>query len=123
MKTFLRNLTLSAAALVAALTMAPKSEAAWRGHAGGSVRHSVVFRGAPFRGAPFRGARVSPFRTVGFRAAPFRTFGGLSFYSYCPGPGYVFVDGGWVLPPFPGAFWIAPHYGRGGVYIRGYFRR
>jgi hypothetical protein len=123
MRTFLRNLTLSAAALVAALTMAPKSEAAWRGHVGGSIRHSVVFRGAPFRGvrgAPFRGA---PFRTVGFRAAPFRTFGGFRFYSYCPGPGYIYVNDGWVLPPFPGAVWIAPHYGRGGVYIRGTFRR
>ena len=114
MRRIVRNLTLSAAALVAALTVAPKSEAAWRFHAGGPVR-----RVAPFRVAPFRAA---PFRVAGFRAAPFRTFGGLSFYSYCPGPGYLFVNGGWVFPPFPGAVWIAPRYGRGGVFIRGHFR-
>ena len=104
MKKIVRNLMLSAAALATALTVAPKSEAAWR-----------VRVGAPAH-------RIAPYRVVGYRVAPFRTFGGFRFYSYCPGPGYVYVSDGWVLPPYAGALWITGHHTRGGVWIAGHFR-
>lgn len=38
----------------------------------------------------------------------------------CPGPGYVFVNGGWVLPPYAGAYWVGPRYA-GGRYVGGYW--
>jgi len=111
MKKIVRNLMLSAAALVAALTVAPKSEAAWR----------VRVRAPAYRIAPWRFVGY-PYRSVGYRVAPFRTFGGFRFYSYCPGPGYVYVSDGWVLPPYAGAIWIGGRYARGGVWIAGHFR-
>jgi hypothetical protein len=39
-----------------------------------------------------------------------------------PGPGYVFVNGAWVLPPYAGAYWVGPRY-YGGRYVRGYWAR
>jgi hypothetical protein len=39
-----------------------------------------------------------------------------------PGPGYVFVNGAWVLPPFAGAYWVGPRY-VGGRYVAGYWGR
>lgn len=38
----------------------------------------------------------------------------------CPGPGYVFVNGIWMLPPYAGAYWVAPAY-VGGRHIAGYW--
>ena len=38
-----------------------------------------------------------------------------------PGPGYVFVEGAWILPPFAGAVWVPGHY-QGGFYLRGHWR-
>jgi hypothetical protein len=56
-------------------------------------------------------------------AAPFRVFAGSRFFSYCPGPGYIYVDElGWVFPPFVGAVWIPAHADRFGVGIGGFWR-
>ncbi len=49
----------------------------------------------------------------------------------CPGPGYVWIDGYydaygnwfdgyWAVPPYAGAYWIAPRYERG-RFIAGYW--
>ncbi len=37
-----------------------------------------------------------------------------------PGPGYVMVNGVWTLPPYDGAYWVAPSY-FGGRYVAGYW--
>jgi len=122
MKSLIRTLTLCAAAL-AALVAAPRSDAAvFRGPAR-TVRsfHGGAFRGPVFHGRAF--ARPSAYFYGRRYVAPFRVFAGSRFYSYCPGPGYIYVDDfGWVFPPFPGAVWIAPHLGRFGVRIGGFWR-
>ena len=131
MKTLMRTLTLSAAAL-AALMAAPKSNAdgprrmetreTFRGNPGhgGSFR-GEAFRGGEFRGHEFRGrAFVRPSANFYGRRyiAPFRTFAGSRFFSYCPGPGYIYIDDlGWVFPPFGGAVWVPFHLNRFGVRI------
>ncbi len=38
----------------------------------------------------------------------------------CPGPGYVWANGYWSLPPYAGAYWVGPRY-VGGRYFRGYW--
>lgn len=133
MKTPMRTLILSAAAL-AALVVAPTSNA--EGFRRGGTHAVRPFRGETFRGPEFRGRefRGGEFRGRAFLprpaffpgrrfVAPARVFAGSRFYSYCPGPGYVYVDDfGWVFPPFPGAVWIAPHAGRFGVRIGGFWR-
>jgi hypothetical protein len=52
-------------------------------------------------------------------------------YAWVPGywgwssGNYVWVGGGWRIPPRRGAIWIAPHHearGHGWVYVRGYWR-
>ena len=96
MKNPMRNLMLSAAAL-AALMVAPKSEAA--------VRVAVGFR-------------VAPVRSV----VPYRVVSGVRFYSRCPGPGYVYLEGGWVAPPHAGAVWVRGHHDRFGIWIGGHWR-
>ena len=147
MKSLMRTLTLSAAAL-AALMAAPKSsaEAFRRGEAratrpfrgetfrggesrgresrGGQLR-GREFRGREFRGNEFRGrafARPPAFFSGRGRIAPFRFFAGSRFFSYCPGPGYIYIDDlGWVFPPFAGALWV-PRFDPFGVRIGGFWR-
>jgi hypothetical protein len=165
MKTLMRTLTLSAAAL-AALVAAPKSNAqefrrgearvTARGNPGrgnpsyrnpgygnsgrgnpsyrnpgyGNPGHGGSFRGETFRGREFRGNDWhnrgfgrQPAYFYGHRyGSPFRVFAGSRFYSYCPGPDYIYVDDfGWVFPPFSGAFWV-PRFDRFGVRIGGFWR-
>jgi hypothetical protein len=150
MKTLMRTLTLTAAAL-AALVAAPKSNAdqSRRGEARQTFRgnpgHGGTFRGETFRGGEFRGResrggefrgrefRGSEFRGREFvrpqtffsgrgRIAPFRFFAGSRFFSYCPGPGYLYIDDlGWVFPPFADALWV-PRFDRFGVRIGGFWR-
>jgi hypothetical protein len=150
MKTLMRTLTLSAAAL-AALVVAPKSNAdgfrrdgarqTFRGSPGhggnfrGQTFHEREFRGREFRGGEFRGRefRGGEFRGRAFVRPPaffsggrhigsFRVFAGSRFYSYCPGPGYIYIDDlGWVFPPFSGAFWV-PRFDRFGVRVGGFWR-
>ncbi len=54
-----------------------------------------------------------------------------SYRPYCPGPGYVWTDGYydpygnwfdgyWALPPYTGAYWVAPRY-YGGRFFTGYW--
>jgi hypothetical protein len=148
MKTLLRTLTLSAAAL-AALVAAPKSEA--RDFRWGGGREMRTFRGETFRGHEFREHefRGGDFRGREFRGreffdrgwhnrpffhrpafffgrrhvVPFRVFAGSRFFSFCPGPGYIFVDDlGWVFPPFVGAVWVPAHFNRFGVWVGGCWR-
>lgn len=148
MKTLMRTLTLSAAAL-AALVAAPKSNAAEfrRGEArqmrpsrgetfrgspghGGSFRGETFrgreSRGGEFRGGEFRGrafVRPPAFFSGGRHIAPFRVFAGSRFFSYCPGPGYIYIDDlGWVFPPFVGAMWVPAPLNRFGVQIGGFWR-
>ena len=160
MKSLMRTLTLTAAAL-AALVVAPQSNAdgfrrgearqTFRGNPGhggtfrGETFRGETFRGREFRGREFRGRefrgdgfRGDGFRGDGFRGrafarqpafffgrrniAPFRVFGGFRFFSFCPGPGFVWVDDcGWVFPPFAGAVWV-PRFDRFGVVIGGFWR-
>jgi hypothetical protein len=146
MKNLMRTLTLSAAAL-AALVAAPKSNAqefrrgearvtargnSARGNSargnpgyGGSFR-GETFRGREFRGGEFRGrafVRPPAFFSGGRHIAPFRVFAGSRFFSYCPGPGYIYIDDfGWVFPPFVGAMWVPAHFNRFGVQIGGFWR-
>jgi hypothetical protein len=141
MKTLMRTLTLSAAAL-AALVAAPKSDAQQFRRGGthetlrGSPGHGGSFRGGDFRGRESRGHefRGGDFRGRALRGyggysygrryvSPFRVYAGSRFYSYCPGPGYIYVDElGWVFPPFPGAIWFPGHLDRFGVRIGGFWR-
>jgi hypothetical protein len=138
MKTLMRTLTLSAAAL-AALVAAPKSNAAEfrRGEARqmrpfrGETFRGREFRGGEFRGGEFRGrefrerafVRPPAFFSGGRHIAPFRVFAGSRFFSYCPGPGYIHIDDlGWVFPPFVGAMWVPAHFNRFGVQIGGFWR-
>jgi hypothetical protein len=145
MKNSMRTLTLSAAAL-AALVAAPKSNA--QEVRRGEVRET--FRGSPGHGGNFRGGdhrgrevRGGDFRGREFRGyggynrgfvrpqgysygrpyiSPFRVFAGSRFYSYCPGPGYIYIDDfGWVFPPFRGALWI-PRFDPFGIRIGGFWR-
>ncbi|MGZ6987829.1 MAG: hypothetical protein ACXVH0_02605, partial [Thermoanaerobaculia bacterium] len=103
----------------------------FRGHEfrGGDFR-GREFRGGDFRGRELRGGEFRGrefFRRPAFSygrsyIAPFRVFAGSRFYSYCPGPDYIYVDDlGWVFPPFVGALWV-PRFDRFGVRIGGYWR-
>jgi hypothetical protein len=38
----------------------------------------------------------------------------------CPGPGYVWTNNAWVLPPYAGAYWVGPRF-YGGHYYSGYW--
>jgi hypothetical protein len=148
MKNVLRNVTLTAAALVAALAVAPKSEAQerFRGRESGRFERHEVRRFDRNRGfgrdgrlnRDFRrfdrddrrffprhfapGLRYGAFHSV----APFRVFRGVRFYSYCPGPAFVYInDGdyaGWVYPPYAGAVWAPGFYDRFGIWIGGHWR-
>ncbi len=87
-----RTLTLTAA--LATLAVAPRSEA--------GVRVSI---GVPaFRTAVRVVAR--PAVVVGVR----------------PSAAHVWVEGAWVLPPYPGAVWAAGHPTRYGVWSPGHWR-
>jgi hypothetical protein len=143
MKNTLRNLTLSAAALAALTVTAPKAEAEpWRNFPLPPSPHQVREMWRERHESPRREFRehgygygngyghygrayVGPVRP-GVRygyAAPFRVLSGVRFFSYCPGPGYVYVaDYGWVLPPFFGAVWIPGHYDFRGFWIEGFWR-
>jgi hypothetical protein len=172
MKSLMRNLTLSAAALAVLVVAAPQSNADQfrRGEArqtirgnpghGGTFRGQTFrggesrgreFRGGPFRGNEFRGRefrgrefrggdfrggrefRGNEFRGRAFarppaffsgrgRIAPFRFFAGSRFFSYCPGPDYIYIDDlGWVFPPFVGALWV-PRFDPFGVRIGGFWQ-
>ena len=83
------------------------------------------FRGGEFRGREFRGRAFfrPPAFAFGHRSvAPFRVFAGSRFFSYCPGPEFVYIDDlGWVLPPFAGALWV-PDFDRFGIRIGGFWR-
>lgn len=153
MKTLMRTLTLSAAAL-AALVAAPTSNAqefrrggaheTFRGNPGrgnpgygnpGYGNHGDRNRGYGNRGYGNRGYGNPGYgwHNRGFvrppsysysygygrrYVSPFRVYAGSRFYSYCPGPGYIYVDDlGWVFPPFPGARWFPAHVDRFGVRI------
>jgi hypothetical protein len=141
----MRNLTLSAAALAALVSIAPKADAQERGRdRGGDRGHES--RGMERRPSPgferresgrqerrentWRGpgrAYVSPVRPFVRRgygyAAPFRNFSGFRFYSAYPGPNYVYIANyGWILPPFFGAVWVPAHYDFEGFYVEGGWR-
>ena len=97
----------------------------------GNPGHGGNLRGGDFRGREFRGdgwhnrAFVRPPAYSYGRpyVSPFRVFAGSRFYSYCPGPGYIYIDElGWVFPPFPGAVWFPAHVDRFGVRIGGIWR-
>jgi hypothetical protein len=137
MNNTMRNLTLSAAALAALMAVAPNASAddrgrgrsgsqrqEFRGHATlGHVNPGQAWR-APGRnfGRPSGRVFVSPARSFSRRGffAPARVFSGFRFFSYCPGPGYVYIANyGWVVPPFFGAVWAPAHYDIGGFYVEG----
>lgn len=60
---------------------------------------------------------------VGVRVgAPYRMVGGIRFYGVRPGPAYVWVGGGWALPPYAGANWVPGHWTRYGAWIHGHWR-
>jgi hypothetical protein len=146
MKSLMRNLTLSAAALAVLVVAAPKSNAdqfrrgearqTFRGNPGhggtfrgqtfrGGESRGREFRGGAFRGNEFRGrafARPPAFFSGRGRIAPFRFFAGSRFFSYCPGPGYIYIDDlGWVFPPFVDALWV-PRFDPFGVRIGGFWQ-
>ena len=142
MNNTMRNLTLSAAALAALMVAAPKASAddrgrgrtgsprqEFRGHGNpghvnpGPVNPGQVWR-APGRtfGRPSGRAFVAPARSFARRGffAPVRVFSGFRFFSYCPGPGYVYIANyGWIVPPFFGAVWVPAHYDVDGFYVEG----
>jgi len=146
MRNLMRNLTLSAAALAALVSIAPKADAQNRGGRGsesprqesreqrGGVsrgretrgqqfrEHGVEFRGRAFNG--YRGRAFFPARSFGRGyVSPFRVFAGRRFYSYCPGPGYVYIaDYGWVVPPFFGAVWVPAYDDMEGFRVEGGWR-
>lgn len=112
-----RNLILPAAAL-AALLLAPKSEAQGFGRDRGHGHEARGYGQNEYRrgyGPPVRGYRyAAPYR------APYRATSGYRFYSARPGPRYVYVTGfGWALPPFFGAVWVPPHFDIGGFRVEG----
>ena len=137
MNNTMRNLTLSAAALAALMVVAPNASADDRGHGRtGSPRQEFRGRGnpghvnpgqvwrAPGRtfGRPSGRVFVAPARSFARRGffAPARVFSGFRFFSYCPGPGYVYVANyGWIVPPFFGALWVPAHYDIDGFYVEG----
>ncbi|MCM3875227.1 MAG: hypothetical protein NEA02_02295 [Thermoanaerobaculia bacterium] len=140
MRNLMRNLTLSAAALAALASFAPKAEAQEHGRdrAGesrGFARREPgrqefrehgrqESREHAYRG-PGRHAYAPPVRR--FHASryvsPFRVYGGSRFYSTRPGLGYLFVSGlGWVFPPFPGAVWVPAHYDLRGFFVESCWR-
>ncbi len=123
MKKVLRTLLLSAAALGTALVAAPRLKAeSWVGF-GFHARPPLRFYRPHAYSAPFP-ARY-PFYAPRYRhfyAPPFRVISGIRFYNYCPGPGYVYVDDGWVLPPYAGAVWVPGYTNRFGVFIVGHWR-
>jgi hypothetical protein len=87
---------------------------------GGDFRGGRVFRGNEFRGRAF--ARPPAFFSGRGRIAPFRFFAGSRFFSYCPGPGYIYIDDlGWVFPPFVDALWV-PRFDPFGVRIGGFWQ-
>jgi hypothetical protein len=87
---------------------------------GGDFRGGREFRGNEFRGRAF--ARPPAFFSGRGRIAPFRFFAGSRFFSYCPGPGYIYIDDlGWVFPPFVGALWV-PRFDPFGVRIGGFWQ-
>lgn len=145
MKNLMRNLTLSAAALAALVSIAPKADAQnWNRAQGREARPSrggesrgferresgrqefrehgrQELRGHAYHG-PGRYAYAPPVRSFyGSRyVSPFRVYAGSRFFSYRPGPGYFYVsDLGWAFPPFPGAVWVPAHYDFDGFFIEG----
>jgi hypothetical protein len=140
MKNLMRNLTLSAAALAALVSIAPKASADDRGRDRGGESRGFQrrepgrqqfrehgrqeWREHANRG-PGRYAYAPPVRAFYRRgyATPFRVFSGFRFFSYCPGPGYLYIANyGWVLPPFPGAVWVPDHTDIGGFFVEGMWR-
>ena len=86
--------TLTFAATLATLAVAPRSEAA--------VRVSIRVP------APRPAVRVvaRPAVVVGVR----------------PSAAHVWIEGAWVRPPYAGAVWVAGHHTRRGVWIPGHWR-
>ncbi len=148
MNNTLRNLTLSAAALAALTVIAPKASADDRGRGRGfnaprqelrehgrrEIHGNTYGRGYGYgyrneygHGYGWRGpgryyVAPRPVFRYGY-ASPFRVFSGFRFYSYCPGPGYVYIANyGWVFPPFLGAVWVPGHYDIDGFWIEGFWR-
>lgn len=138
MNNTMRNLTLSAAALAALMAVAPKASADDRGH-GRTASPRQEFRGhgnpghvnpgqvwrAPGRTFGRPSGRVAPAQSFARRGffAPVRVFSGFRFFSYCPGPRYVYIANyGWIVPPFFGAVWVPAHYDIGGLYVEGGWR-
>jgi hypothetical protein len=163
MRNLMRTLTLSAAALAALVSIAPKADAQNRGTGRGNessrqesrapregVNRGHESRGQEFRGrergefrgrergefrgrgAEFRGRTFNGYRGRAFFPArsfgrgyvsPFRIFAGRRFYSYCPGPGYVYIANyGWAVPPFFGAEWIPAYTDEDGFQVEGWWR-
>jgi hypothetical protein len=128
MNNLMRNLTLSAAALAALVSFAPKAAADDGGRSRGNDRNGRYERHES-REHAYRGfgryAYAPPARSFyGTRyTAPFRVYAGSRFYSCRPGVGYFFVNGlGWAFPPFPGAAWVPAHYDFDGYFIEGCWR-
>jgi hypothetical protein len=136
MNNLMRNLTLSAAALAALVSIAPMAAADEHGRGGGASRGNErresgrqEFREHAYRG-PGRYAYTPPVRSFygagyyGNRyAAPYRVYAGSRFYSYRPSPGYFFISGlGWVFPPFAGAVWVPAHTEINGFFVEGCWR-
>ena len=64
------------------------------------------------------------FGTPGYYSAP--PVVAAAYRPPCPGPGYVWIDGYdgdngyWSLPPYEGAYWVAPR-NYGGRFVAGYW--
>jgi hypothetical protein len=140
MKKTMRNLTLSAAALAALVTFAPKASAqdygrnrgnapqqqyyGNNGHGGGNDGHYHGNDGH-YHGSYGHYHYAAPVYRYGwgYGYAPYHLYSGYRFYPYYPGAGYVYIAGfGWVIPPFFGAVWVPGHYDIGGVWIQGFWR-
>jgi hypothetical protein len=72
------------------------------------------------------GVRVGGPAVYGYAGAPV-----VAYRPACPGPGYVWIsgyhdgygrwfDGYWTMPPYVGAYWVAPRL-MGGRFVAGYW--
>ena len=118
-----RLTTLAAAAAVSFATLlfaAPaRADHGWQGgHGygpgygpGPAVRYGHAYRPYP-----------APYRTAGTRRG--YAYNGYGAYAAYPGwrPAPAWIEGRWVLPPWPGAAWRAGFYSPRGLWIAGGWR-
>lgn len=115
MKNALRSMLLGAAALSAAVAFAPRSEAGV--HVGVQIGIPLPPPPVPRYVAPRPPVYVAP---PYYRPAygPYRTPYAYGRYAARP-YGSVWVNGAWVLPPWPGAVWVDGHHGHRGYWSGG----